>query len=305
MKLLVLDEDYREYCQLLSAAGVAADGGDDPHSCDGDYEVLLAQPELAAAYLGRGGQVAWIQSTWAGVDKLAPIARGHELQVTGVKGIFGQQMAEYVFAFLLGQSRSLAYFRQQQVEELWSPRRPTPLAGSTMLVLGTGTIGSHIAGVARALGMRTRGVSRSGTAVSQFDKVWTMDELTAAAETVDVLVNTLPSTEQTRGLIDQALLAQLAESATVFNVGRGDALCEDSLQQWLQVRPTASAVLDVFSSEPLAQGHWMWQHPRVHVTPHVAAVSLPADVTAIFLDNLERYRRGEDLRFLINLAQGY
>lgn len=305
MKVLVLDENFSEYRRLLAAAGVAADAAADPASHLGGHDVLLAQPDLAARYLELGGEVDWIQSTWAGIDRLLPAGLGRELVVTGVKGIFGPQMAEYVFAFLLQQSRDLLFYRAEQEGRRWSPRRPSPLAGQTMAILGTGTIGSHIAGVARAFGMRTRGVSRSARPVAQFDRVCSMEQVTDATRQAQVLVNALPGTAQTRGVLNAALLDTLDPAATLFNLGRGEALCESSLQRWLDSRPRSMAVLDVFASEPLPADHWLWRHPRSRITPHVAAVSFPADVVGIFLDNLERRQRGEPLRYMIDLQRGY
>ena len=88
MKVLILDEDYRQYQQLLLAQGVAADAGCDPTVFPADYDALLAQPDLAAQYLEQGGQTPWVQSTWAGVDTLVTAAGAAGVVVTGVKDIF-------------------------------------------------------------------------------------------------------------------------------------------------------------------------------------------------------------------------
>ncbi|RLQ23294.1 D-2-hydroxyacid dehydrogenase [Seongchinamella sediminis] len=305
MRVLVLDKDFDQYRQLLAAAGVAADAGADPGAHAGDYDVLLAQPDLAARYLEQGGEVAWIQSTWAGIDRLLPAALGRDLVVTAVKGIFGPQMAEYVFAFLLGQSRSLAFYRAEQDALRWTPQVPRSLAGQSMVILGTGTIGNHIAGVARAFGMRSCGISRSARPAANFDRVCALDEAPDAARGARVLVNTLPATAHTRGALNAALLHALDPAATLFNVGRGEAVDEASLRGWLEARPQSMAVLDVFAREPLPADHWLWRHPQVRITPHVAALSVPADVVAIFLDNLQRRQRGQPLRYVIDLARGY
>jgi len=305
VKVLILDEDFREYQHLLAEAGVAADAGADPADHDDSYDVLLAQPDLAARYLQRGGQVPWIQSTWAGIDALVSVAQDRKPLVTGVKDIFGPQMAEYVFAFLLQQSRALEFYRHEQNRGRWSPRRPQSLSGHTMLLLGTGTIGSYVAGVAKAFGMQTCGVSRRALEVAQFDHVYPITAVVDAACGAQVLVNTLPGTPQTRAVLNTPLLEALAPAATLFNLGRGDALCESSLKNWLDDRPQSMAVLDVFPSEPLPLGHWLWDHPRARITPHVAAVSFPSAVVKIFLDNLQRRQTGEPLRFVIDLARGY
>ena len=305
MRVLVLDEDFAEYQVLLGEAGIAAEAGQDPAAFKGPVDVLLAQPALAAQYLAAGNRVQWIQSTWAGIDALMPAARDSDAVITGVKGIFGQQMAEYVLAYLLAKSRSLAFYQREQAGQRWSPRRPGSLAGLSMAILGTGTIGRHIAGVAASFGMTLLGVSRSGQVLAEFDRVWPVAERLTAVAGAQVLVNTLPSTSGTRGLIDRSLLDALAPDATVFNLGRGDALCEPDLKDWLEDRLQSRAGLDVFACEPLPEGHWLWSHPRVQVTPHVAAVSFPVDVAAIFLDNLQRWQQGQVLRHVVDPQRGY
>jgi len=305
MKILVLDEDCHQYQALLAAAGVSADAGHDPNQFSSGYDALLAQPDLAARYLESGGQVPWIQSTWAGVDALVGAARSAGVTVTGLKDIFGPQMAEYVFAFLLSEARSLAFFRAQQETGSWSPRAPLSLAGKTMSVLGTGTIGAHVAGVAKSFGMETRGVSRSGRLVENFDSVGPADEILNTLAGTDVLINTLPGTEQTRGILNGSLMDVLSADATLFNLGRGSALCEAELLTWLESNERASAVLDVFAAEPLPVDHWLWQHPQVSITPHISAVSFPGDVVKLFLENLQRRRLGNKLAYVVDLELGY
>lgn len=305
LKILILDEDYRRYQELLLAAAVMSDAGSDADAYSGEYDILLAQPNLAASYLQRGHNVSWIQSTWAGIDGLAPAVQSSNTVVTGVKDIFGPQMAEYVFAFLLQKTRALPSFSEQQSKGLWSPRAPGSLVDQSMLILGVGTIGTHIAGVAKAFGMKTLGVSRHGQPAQDFDRVVAVSELATVVAQANVLINTLPSTEHTRGIIDGQLLQALPADATVFNLGRGDALCEEALRVWLDTHEEVSAVLDVFAVEPLPLDHWMWQHPRVSITPHIAAVSFPQDVIRIFLANLQRWREGHTLAYVIDPKRGY
>ena len=305
MKLLVLDEDYRQYQKLLAAAGLTADAGADPANFRASYDVLLAQPDLAARYLRQGGQVPWIQSTWAGVDALVAEARSAGATVTGLKGIFGPQMAEYVFAYLLTEARSIALFRSQQEAASWVPRYPKTLVGKTMSILGTGTIGAHIASVAKSFGMQTLGISRSGQPVENFDAVGSVDEMLEMLTGSDVLVNALPGTAQTRGILNGELLNVLSPDATLFNLGRGAALCEQGLRAWLENHNSARAVLDVFAEEPLPADHWLWQNAQVSITPHISAVSFPDDVISVFLDNFQRRQQGNNLAHVVDLESGY
>lgn len=305
MKILVLDEHWKDYQGLLVLPGQQLDFGDDPGAFGGGYDVLLAQPGLAAQYLRRGHQVPWVQSTWAGVDDLVPAARGTDLTVTGIKGIFGPQIAEYVFAYLLSQARSVEFFHQQQTLANWSPRFPETLSGESIVILGTGSIGRHLASVAKGFGMVTLGVSLSGAPHKEFDEVQPVEKLPELAGRAKTLVVVLPDTPLTAGVVNDTVFAELPDQATLINVGRGASLCESSLRRWLDSPRAGRAVLDVFTREPLAQDHWLWRNPRTVITPHVAAVSFPRDIAGIFLGNLERYQRGEPLEHVVDVDRGY
>lgn len=302
MTFLVLDSHWQRYAGLLPDAHWR---GDDPEQAPLDCEVWLAQPDLAARLLARGARPSWIQSTWAGVDKLLPALPSPAPLVTGMKGIFGDQMAEYVFAHLLSEARALPHYRQSQQAGQWAPRWPGRLGGHTMAILGTGSIGARLAAVAAGFGMVAIGVSRSGAPVAGFSEVLPVARLPEAAARADVLVSVLPATSATEGLLDGAVFDALPAGATVINVGRGGVVCEASLRAWLDGDSSARAVLNVFPVEPLPAPHWFWQHPQLTLTPHVAALSIPEDVAALFLANLRRFRAGESLDYRIDPERGY
>jgi phosphoglycerate dehydrogenase-like enzyme len=124
---------------------------------------------------------------------------------------------------------------------------------------------------------------------------------------IDVLIVAAPHTTETRGIVDESVLAALPEGAYVLNVARGALLDEEALLVHLNSGRLGGCVLDVFATEPLPEDHPFWAHPRVLVTPHVSCVSLHfwKREVELITDNISRYLRGIRLRNVVNLAAGY
>lgn len=269
------------------------------------YDVMLAQPALAAEFLDRGGRTRWIQSTWAGVTPLVEPARRLGVVVTGVKGIFGEMIAEYVFAHLLGLSQKITDYRAAQARGEWTGLWPDRISGRQMTIVGTGAIGRHVARLARAFGLQVKGVSRSGQSVAEFDTVVSVEGLRGALAGSDYLVLLLPDTPETRDLVGERELSCLPAGAVLVNVGRGNTISEVALVQKLAEGRLGHAVLDVFTDEPLPAQSVLWRTDGVTITPHIAAISYPEDVAGIFRRNLERFAAGQALEHTVDLDRGY
>ncbi len=225
--------------------------------------------------------------------------------VTRAEGIFGPQMREYVLGHLLAGAGAHERFRLAQERHAWEPDPPGLLAGLTLGVLGTGSIGSAIAGAARALGMRVVGCSRRGRPAPSFDEVHPVGSRAAFAAAADHLVVVLPATPETRRLVDASLLPALTPGAVLVNVGRGSTVDTVAVVEALRTGALSRAVLDVFEHEPLPPGDPLWSEPGVVITPHVAAVTRPGEIAALFADNLARLRAGAGLRGEVDPAAGY
>lgn len=305
MKIVVLDEratQYQPFCAHLDHDIVfynAMPNVETSFSC----EVMLASPGLAAEALKAGVSPRWIQSTWAGVDTLLPLLAGSDIQLTGIKGIFGQLMSEYVFAHILSDLRDLTFFADQQSSQQWTERLPDTLAGKTMVLVGTGSIGQHIAQTAQHFGMQTIGVNRSGQPQPGFSRIET--DLIGALSKADFIVASLPDTSNTTKVFDDATFRAMPSHSVFFNVGRGNSVDENALLRALTNHQIRSAVIDVFQAEPLPIGHPFWQLDNLTITPHISAPSFPKDIANIFLDNLERYESGEPLLYPIDVNRGY
>ena len=266
--------------------------------------VVVADPGLVAGGpLDSAASLEWLQSTWAGVNALAGCRS--DFRCTRLAGCFGPLIAEHVFAHVLRRERRVDELRDAERDARWAhddfAARARPLASLTLGVLGAGDIGCHVAGVARAFGMRTIALSTRPRA--NFDAV---ADLAGVLAESDVVVAALPSTPATRGLLDGGALAACAARRPLFlNVGRGDLVSADSVVAAVDAGHVDEAVLDVFAAEPLDPASPLWTHPRVRVTPHVAALSLPDDVATVFAANVDAFLGGRPLAHEVDWAKGY
>lgn len=266
--------------------------------------VLLARPDFAAAILDQSPPVKWIQSTWAGVTPLINhSARSYVL--TGVKDVFGEQMTEYVIGHILHQELRIEERDEQQEQKLWKARGNGRLQGKTMGVMGTGSIAIDLANAVSRLGVKVIGYNSSGNEVSPFENIYTKDSLTEFLQQSDYVIGILPDLPSTTNLIDASALGVMKESALLINVGRGNLIDDEALCAALESDQIAGAVLDVFKREPIPEESPLWTAKNLKITPHIAAMSYPRDIAEVFLANLERYLKGEDLLYQVDFEKGY
>lgn len=314
-QLTILSRDASDYAQRIAALQLTglslASAATDPRAVDPDtIEILLADPDLAAAVIDDCTQLVWLQSTWAGVTPLIE-ARHRDYVLTGVKGVFDALMREYVGAYLLHFARAIDDFHPRmgkpgaQRPLRWQPPRVQTLSGKRLGVLGAGSIGSALIPLGRLFGMTVVGLTRSGTGDPDFDALYDPDERADFARDLDYLVCLLPDTASTRAFIDAEFLLQLPAHCVLINTGRGSAVDDAALLAALDAGQLRAAVLDVFVEEPLPEGHPFWRHPRVWVTQHTAAISHPQAIVDVFADNYRRWLAGEPLAAQIDFARGY
>lgn len=277
-------------------------------------EIVLGQIEPAR--LAQMPRLRWIQSWSAGVDWLleadAPADLPTGLRLTSASGVHAVPIAEHVFALLLALGRGLPAHLRAQRDRQWAPNAPAErfeLEGRQMVLLGVGEIGARVARLAAAFGMFVTAVRHHPDAddVAGVARTVGTDALLDVLPEADVLVVTLPLTDQTRGLVGAGALAALPEHAVVVNVGRGEVIDQDALVAALQHGRIGGAGLDVFEEEPLSEDSPLWDLDNVVVTPHAAGFTPHyADrALSIFLDNLGRYRRDEPLQHAVDLGAGY
>ena len=240
----------------------------------------------------------WFHTMSAGVDH--PVfgsLRDRGVRLTTSSGAAAVPIAHAVFMHLLALTRQLPAMMRNQVTANWSRLPGSDLAGTTVVIAGMGPIGTEVARVAPAFGMRALGLRRTVTG-SEPCETWPLDRWHDALGVADHLVLALPLTLTTRHLLDAGALALLRHGATVVNVGRGELIDEEALVTALHSGRLAGAGLDVTATEPLPPESPLWQIPNVIITPHNSA-SVPstgAKAIEIFFENLGRYLRNEALR---------
>eukprot|EP00927_Polykrikos_kofoidii_P055854 TRINITY_DN5003_c0_g1_i3.p1 TRINITY_DN5003_c0_g1~~TRINITY_DN5003_c0_g1_i3.p1 ORF type:complete len:350 (-),score=65.97 TRINITY_DN5003_c0_g1_i3:58-1017(-) len=268
-----------------------------------EADLLLADPGKVAPLLDSVKGLKWLQSTWAGINALANTNR-RDYTCTKLGGCFGAQMAEYVIGALLSSLWFQAHDYQAKSE--WAPepfKQRQRLRDMRLACLGTGEIATEIAQRAKAFGMKTLGFNTRIRDCTGFDEV-SLD-LAHVLRSADVIVNVLPSTSQTRGLLDGGVLEACGEGKVFINVGRGDVVTEESLLQAFEKGWLSRAALDVFATEPLPPSSQLWTHPSVRVTPHISAVTYPSDAAKLFVENLGLFLEGKQLRYVVSLDKGY
>lgn len=302
-----LAKEFAEEVERLSAdpieIGVCRSAAEARERYAGET-VLFGNPQMIAEGLSAMPAVRWVQSSWAGVTPLIDHPR-RDYVLTGVRNVFGPQVAEYVLGYLLAHELKIVERRERQNAREWHPAFSGSLAGKRLGVMGTGSIGAAIARAARALGLAVTGLSRSGKAVEPFEEVFGTRELGTFLPPLDYLAATLPDTPETRHLLNAETLAMLKPGAFFVNVGRSSVVDSGALVAALESRRLAGAALDVFDTEPLPTTSSLWKTRGLYITPHIAAVSHPLLIVPIFLENYRRFRAGTELRDVIDFARGY
>lgn len=266
-----------------------------------DADLALGEPEALASLLPKMPRLRWVQSTWAGVTPLLEVPRSDYL-LSGVKGIFGQTMSEYVLGWLLALNRGVL---SHAVARSWQSPPERGLSSLRLGIAGMGSIGSAVAERCAPFFREVVGLNRSGSPVVSCARCHDLTRIEEFATGLDALVLLLPDTPSTTNLVDGAVLERLGEGAVVINAGRGNALDLDAALSALESKRLSALVLDVFVDEPLADADPLWAVPGVYITSHSAAPTDFAALVELFLDNLQRFLDGREPLGLIDFTRGY
>lgn len=262
--------------------------------------------------IARAENLRWLQLVSAGVNNW-PVEKLAErgIQITTTSGIHAGPITEQMFGMLLMNTRALDIALREQPKHDWRGtnynKRVQRIGDKTLGVLGVGAIGAHAAHVGRAFGMRVIGLRRSGEPVDDVEKMFTPDERLDFFAQSDVVMNTLPLTDDTHGFMSEAEFDALPDDAIVINTGRGETIKTDALMKWLQSGRARAALLDVTDPEPLPSDHQLWDMPGVFITPHYSGnhPDYGARADEIFLNNLRRFASDEPLHNVVDAQAGY
>ena len=263
----------------------------------------------------RAEKLRWLQLSWAGVDAYARMQRfPKNVLVTNVSGAFGVIISEYVVAGIVAQYRGFGVYRDNQKKHVWWQfDESSTVFGKRAVILGMGDLGSNVAKRLSCFGAHPVGVRRTvkDALPPFFEAQVPIENLDEALMNADILINCLPATKKTLGLLTRERLDKLKKGALFVNVGRGSIVKNDDLIAALEKKQLRGAVLDVLEEEPLAEGSPLWDMENVLLTPHIAGPSdtenedVQSAIWDICLENLGRYLNGKPLRHVVDLHVGY
>jgi len=307
-RLLIYHSDSKTYEEILSKKLPqlnihSASGPEGALHFVGEAEIILAW-KIPDEVLKQAERLQWFSSMGAGNEELVknPFLREN---VTLTKAtVYGEMMAEYVFAYLLYFSRNVLKHLEDQRKRVWDRSRPGRLSGKVLGILGLGSVGKEIAKRAKQFGMNVLGVKRVPEPVENVDQVFGSDDLRRVIPLVDYLINVLPLTPETYHILGEKELILMREGSLLFSVGRGKTIDEGALVKILKTGKIR-AVLDVFETEPLSTASEFWNMENVIITPHVSGMNIPEEICEEFMRNYERWLKGEPLIGSVDRNKGY
>ncbi len=283
---------------------------------------VLPPPEMAP-------NLRWLQFHFAGVDFAAshPLLARPDLIATTLSGAAAPQVAEYALTALLALAHRMPAVMKNQAKMEWPNDRwtrfvPRELRGSTVGIIGYGSIGREIARLLQPFGCTVLAAKRDvfhpedagylpdgmgDPDGSLFTRLYPIEALASMLKTCDFAVVCLPLTPKTRGLINEEILKSMKKGAFLVDVGRGGVVDAAALQEALKDGYLAAVALDVFPEEPLPSGNPLWHLPESIISPHVAGISAAylQRAAALFEHNLRSYLEGEPLLNRFDPERGY
>jgi glyoxylate/hydroxypyruvate reductase len=245
-------------------------------------------------------------SVGAGIDQLDPAAVPARVRIVRmIEPGIAEGMTEYIAFAVLALHRDMLGYRIAQQEQRWSPHDPPFPSQRRVGFMGLGDLARHAMGRLRPFGFALSGWSRTPHDLPGVTTHHGPQGLPAFLAATDILVCLLPLTDETRGILCQYTLSQLPRGAGLVNAARGGHVVAPDLIAALDSGQLSGAVLDVCEPEPLPPGHPFWTHPRILLTPHVAAVTRTATAAQVLLDNWRRYREGLPIAGEVDRGRGY
>jgi phosphoglycerate dehydrogenase-like enzyme len=269
---------------------------------------------LPADLLRQARHLRWLQAPQAAppAGYYYPELIAHPIAITNFREIYSDHIGAHVMAFVLAFARGLHRYIPQQMRREW--RRPgldqgvVHLPEATALVVGVGGIGSEVAHLCAAFGMRVIGVDeRRREAPPGVAELHRADELDALLPQADFVILTVPHTPETEGFMNRARFQRMKRTGFFINIGRGLTTRLDDLVAAIEAGEIAGAGLDVFEVEPLPAKHKLWTLPGVLLTPHTAGYGPYLDERRyqIILDNCRRFQAGRPMRNLVDKARWF
>jgi glyoxylate/hydroxypyruvate reductase A len=245
-----------------------------------------------------------VSSFGAGVDSIDLSLLGDNIDVVRiVDEKLAQDMAEYVLTHVLAQKLRLKEYFIKQTQQQWKPKRA--YEQNKVGILGFGELGKACAKQLIANNFSVNAWAHTHKTSNTVNLFYGEQGLQKMLSNIDYLICLLPLTKKTKGIINKSTISMLPNHAVIINVARGEHVIEADLLNALEENSLRAAVIDVFEHEPLGKEHPYWQHDKITLTPHCAALSDINSVTAQIAENVERLQQGITLNNRIDRTKGY
>ena len=290
-----------------------------PETMEGAEQAIAmadaAYGTIPPALLARADKLRWLQAPQAAppAGYYYPELIAHSVQITNFREIYNDHIAAHIMSFVLAFARGLQIYLPQQLRREWKPApredgTVVHLPEATALIVGVGGIGSEVARLASAFGMRVIGVDERRPSpppgVAELHRAAALDELLPRA---DFVILTVPHTPETEGFMNRARFRRMKKSAFFINIGRGMTTRLDDLAAALEAGEIAGAALDVYEKEPLPADHKLWTMPGVLLTPHTAGHGPYLDERRfeVLSDNCRRFIAEQPLRNVVDKSRWF
>ncbi len=250
--------------------------------------------------------LACIASSGAGVDFIWEDEIPKNIPVTRViDPMLSQDMSSFILALIYNHLKGLNTYKFNELQQQWKPIQQLRKTAVKVGIMGMGQLGTHTALRLYQAGFSVQGWATSEKNIAEIKTFKGKAELSSFLATSTILVCLLPLTSATKGILNEALFSMLPKGAFIINVARGGHLVDQDLLSAINSGHLSGAALDVFNQEPLEEGHPFWNHPKIHITPHIASVSDTASVVPQIIKNYNKLRVKKPLENVVSVKKEY
>ena len=305
-----LDKALKTFPEIKEKVEIFIDWDEDNFKTSmSNSDILLAWNFSTTNLKKIAPNLKWIHIISAGVEHLLPLDwMFNNLVLTNSSGVHAKKAGEYGLMSILMLQNHMTKIITNQKDKKFVSLFSNPIKGKTVVLIGTGSLGSSMAKLVAPLGVNIIGVNKRGRKVEECSKVITIDKIDSVLPDADFLYLAVPDTPETKNLINHERLNMLKPTCGIVNIGRQSVMDYDVLCEKLKKNEIAGAILDVFTPEPIEKNSKLWNTPNLFITPHVSSddhgnyIKLTLD---IFMKNLKLFVENKELNNRIDRKLGY
>ena len=305
-----LDKALKKFPEIREKVEIFIDWDEDNFKTSmSNSDILLAWNFSTKNLKKIAPNLKWIHLISAGVEHLFPLDWMFDgLVLTNSSGVHAKNAGEYGLMSILMLQRHMTKIITNQKDKKFVSLFSNPIKGKTVVLVGTGSLGSSMAKLMAPLGVNIIGVNKRGRMVDGCSKIVTIDKIDSVLADADFLYLAVPGTPETKNLINRERLDKLKSSCGIVNIGRQSVMDYDALCEKLKKNEIAGAILDVFTPEPIEKNSKLWNTPNLIITPHVSSDELGNYIELtldIFVKNLKLFLENSELNNKVDKKLGY